>query len=474
MKKRHGSDTGWELEEPEVRHRGKRIRHEISKHHHRRQKHRRHGHNQWHDRAQVAKDDVAPPRDTDDTVDHTTDHTTDHTMDDTVDDTVDDGKEEDSVALDDSPVFLELKSVVEKIRQAKPVGSKAHLRHVTRLRSLLSTEDDPPSTLAIRAGAVPVLIDALQPPQMDATALETTFQASWALTNLAVGHPESILPTAPILISYLSTQDHHGWVMAEQSAWAIGNIAEEDLEYRSILIANGALQPLVRLFAKTVKKNFGSSGVRKMVRKERRNVSLGVKAVDTDALSAGETAAWALSNLIKGQEEEVHVLESLGDGIESLLAVIECDDFDTSGSMPGCNVEEGEEHSMLFWGIIFQSAWLLARFTHTSMGCELLSEEVRRRMLDSAAMRLRIVLSDVDADIVSGGPMHMGMLATQERFSSLLFLSCGYWGTLPGMVARKPLNFSPKTKAGTSLNSSSKPVAVERGISTVPWRNTLQ
>lgn len=36
------------------------------------------------------------------------------------------------------------------------------------------------------AGAVPVLVAALQPPQMSATALETVFEAAWAITNLAV------------------------------------------------------------------------------------------------------------------------------------------------------------------------------------------------------------------------------------------------------------------------------------------------
>lgn len=56
--------------------------------------------------------------------------------------------------------------------------------------------------------------------------------------------------------------------MAEQCAWAIGNIAGEDMELRSILFAQGALLPLSRLMLS----NEGTTT---------------------------RTAAWALSNLIK-------------------------------------------------------------------------------------------------------------------------------------------------------------------------------
>lgn len=42
------------------------------------------------------------------------------------------------------------------------------------------------------AGAVPVLVAALQPQHMSATALETIFEAAWAITNLAVVRHSSI------------------------------------------------------------------------------------------------------------------------------------------------------------------------------------------------------------------------------------------------------------------------------------------
>jgi hypothetical protein len=57
-------------------------------------------------------------------------------------------------------------------------------------------------------------------------------------------------------------------LVAEQCAWAIGNVAGEGADLRSTLIAQGALRPLARLMLS----NKGSTS---------------------------RTAAWALSNLIK-------------------------------------------------------------------------------------------------------------------------------------------------------------------------------
>ena len=127
------------------------------------------------------------------------------------------------------------------------------------------------------AGAVPVLVAALQPPRMDSTAMETIFEAAWAITNLAVvgcplrecrcrgcrclccclssrllppllGEPcgcpqlltfarthalshvpsrqgefetvKAVLAAAPILIAYLGGGS--GLPVAEQCAWALG------------------------------------------------------------------------------------------------------------------------------------------------------------------------------------------------------------------------------------------------------------
>jgi hypothetical protein len=69
-------------------------------------------------------------------------------------------------------------------------------------------------------------------------------------------------------LSYLCWLEKSSTLVAEQCAWAIGNVAGEGAELRSTLLAQGALRPLTRLM-------FSSKG------------------------STARTAAWAMSNLIK-------------------------------------------------------------------------------------------------------------------------------------------------------------------------------
>ena len=69
-----------------------------------------------------------------------------------------------------------------------------------------------------------------------------------------------------------------------------GNIAGEDLAFRETLIANGAVRPLTQLVARAAKALSDTS-----------------RAVDDDdpLLAAATTAAWALSNTLKGAGAEV-------------------------------------------------------------------------------------------------------------------------------------------------------------------------
>ncbi|MED6119368.1 Importin subunit alpha-9 [Stylosanthes scabra] len=101
---------------------------------------------------------------------------------------------------------------------------------------------------------------------------EQLLEAAWCLTNIAAGIPEetkALLPALPLLIAHLGEKSSSP--VAEQCAWALGNVAGEGEELRNVLLAQGALLPLARMMLP----NKGST-----VR----------------------TAAWALSNLIKGPE----------------------------------------------------------------------------------------------------------------------------------------------------------------------------
>lgn len=141
------------------------------------------------------------------------------------------------------------------------------LRH---LRRLLSKSDFPPIEAAVEAGAVPILSQCLSFGSPDEQLLE----AAWCLTNIAAGEPQqtkALLPALPLLIAHLGEKS--SIPVMEQCAWAVGNVAGEGEELRNILLAQGALTPLARMMLS----NKGSTA---------------------------KTAAWSLSNLIKGPDSK--------------------------------------------------------------------------------------------------------------------------------------------------------------------------
>ncbi|XP_057983774.1 importin subunit alpha-9 [Malania oleifera] len=165
-------------------------------------------------------------------------------------------------------------SSVEELKSAVAyLGKGAMQKRVTALRELrrlLSRSEFPPVEAAVKAGVVPILVQCLSFGSPDEQLLE----ASWCLTNIAAGKPEetkALLPALPLLIAHLGEKS--SLPVAEQCAWALGNVAGEGEELRNILLSQGALPPLARMLLP----NKGST-----VR----------------------TAAWALSNLIKGPDSK--------------------------------------------------------------------------------------------------------------------------------------------------------------------------
>ncbi|EFA74907.1 hypothetical protein PPL_11941 [Heterostelium album PN500] len=73
-------------------------------------------------------------------------------------------------------------------------------------------------------------------------------EASWCITNIAAGNTsqtKSIISTTPLLINYLSSKNN---ILEEQCSWALLNIANDNQEYRDTLVAQGIINPLVKLF----------------------------------------------------------------------------------------------------------------------------------------------------------------------------------------------------------------------------------
>ncbi|KAK6126034.1 hypothetical protein DH2020_040148 [Rehmannia glutinosa] len=143
----------------------------------------------------------------------------------------DDMMDEEQSVLEDQTL-----KAVEELKHAIGYQGKGAMQKrvnaLRELRRLLSKSEYPPVEAALEAGAMPTLVQCL---------------------------------------SFGSPDEQSSLPVAEQCAWALGNVAGEGQELRNVLLSQGALQPLARMMLP----NKGST-----VR----------------------TAAWALSNLIKGPD----------------------------------------------------------------------------------------------------------------------------------------------------------------------------
>ncbi|KAL9336620.1 hypothetical protein Peur_071108 [Populus x canadensis] len=183
---------------------------------------------------------------------------------------------ENDMIIDEEQSILDAQtsSAVEELKSAVSFQGKGAMQKLVgalrEMRRLLSKSEFPPVEAAIKAGAIPLLVQCLSFGSPDEQLLE----AAWCLTNIAAGKPEetkALLPALPLLIAHLGEKS--SLPVAEQCAWALGNVAGEGEELRSVLLCQGALPPLARMMLP----NKGST-----VR----------------------TAAWALSNLIKGPDHK--------------------------------------------------------------------------------------------------------------------------------------------------------------------------
>ncbi|KAL2933667.1 Importin subunit alpha-9 [Bienertia sinuspersici] len=188
-------------------------------------------------------------------------------------------------------------------------GKGAQMKRVNalrQLRRLLSRSELPPVDVVLKAGAIPDLVQCLTFGSPDEQLLE----AAWCLTNIAAGQPEetkSLLPALPLLVAHLGAEVNQGSLyhqinlfslfcveksslpVAEQCAWALGNVAGEGEDLRNVLLSQGALSPLAKMIL-------------------------------LDKGSTVRTAAWALSNLVKGPNPSAaNELIKIGGVIDAII-----------------------------------------------------------------------------------------------------------------------------------------------------------
>ncbi|CAH0483105.1 unnamed protein product [Peronospora belbahrii] len=140
----------------------------------------------------------------------------------------------------------DLPKIAAMIQSLDPM---ARSNAVSKLRRLLSLENDPPIQEVINLGVVPLLVDFLK--QHDQPEMQ--FEAAWALTNIASGtteHTEVVIACGAVELLcglLLSPNDD----VCEQAVWALGNISGDSPHCRDLVLNAGAMMPLLAVLRKS-------------------------------------------------------------------------------------------------------------------------------------------------------------------------------------------------------------------------------
>ncbi|PKA58395.1 Importin subunit alpha-1 [Apostasia shenzhenica] len=221
------------------------------------------------------------------------------------------------------PVCLQsqLESLPAMVAGVYSDNNASQLEATTQFRKLLSIERSPPIEEVIQSGVVPRFVEFLT--REDFPQLQ--FEAAWALTNIASGTSENTKVVidhgaVPIFVKLLASRSDD---VREQAVWALGNVAGDSPRCRDLVLANGALMPLLAQLNDQAKLS--------MLRNATWTLSNFCRGKPQPNFEQTKPALPALKHLIHSNDEEVltdacWALSYLSDGTnDKIQAVIEAD-----------------------------------------------------------------------------------------------------------------------------------------------------
>eukprot|EP00271_Cylindrocystis_brebissonii_P017110 TRINITY_DN430_c1_g2_i1.p1 TRINITY_DN430_c1_g2~~TRINITY_DN430_c1_g2_i1.p1 ORF type:complete len:535 (-),score=133.91 TRINITY_DN430_c1_g2_i1:2476-4080(-) len=216
-------------------------------------------------------------------------------------------------------VEKKLESLPAMVNGVYSEDPQMQLEATTQFRKLLSIERSPPIEEVIKAEVVARFVQFLQKYEFP----QLQFEAAWALTNIASGtsdHTRVVIEhnAVPIFVQLLQSPSDD---VREQAVWALGNIAGDSPKCRDLVLASGALMPLLAQLNENSKLS--------MLRNATWTLSNFCRGKPQPPFEQSKPALPALERLIHSRDEEVltdacWALSYLSDGTnDKIQAVIE-------------------------------------------------------------------------------------------------------------------------------------------------------